>query len=85
MPLARPRLAVPALAALALAGCASDRPPALVASAKVPVYADPTAATPHIRFDGTDESLNDRCPVRKGKLNLKMPPVYVNGRPVGCC
>lgn len=41
---------------------------------------------PHIRyFDGAQVSINDRCPVRKTKLNPKMPPVYVNGEPVGFC
>jgi hypothetical protein len=36
-------------------------------------------------FDGDQVSLNDRCPVRKVRLNPKMPPVYVNGQPVGFC
>lgn len=40
---------------------------------------------PRIRFADGQVSLNDRCPVRKGPLNLRMPPVYVNGRPVGFC
>jgi hypothetical protein len=30
-------------------------------------------------------SMNDRCAVRHTRLNPKMPPVYVNGRPVGFC
>lgn len=29
--------------------------------------------------------LNDRCAVRKVRLNPKMPPVYVNGQPIGFC
>jgi len=41
---------------------------------------------PHIRYFDTDKvSINDRCAVRKVKLNPKMPPVYVNGEPVGFC
>ena len=40
---------------------------------------------PRIRFADGLVSLNDRCPVRKVGLNLKMPPVYVNRRPVGFC
>lgn len=40
---------------------------------------------PRIRYADAQESLNDRCPVRLAKLNLKMDPVYVNGRPVGFC
>jgi hypothetical protein len=41
---------------------------------------------PRVRyFDGNQVSLNDRCAVRKTKLNAKMPPVYVNGQPIGFC
>lgn len=40
---------------------------------------------PRIRFADGQISLNDRCPVRLGKLNLMMAPVYVNGKPVGFC
>ena len=47
-------------------------------------YTD-TSAFPHLRFEDGAISLNDRCPVRRVKLNRKMPPVFVNGRPVGFC
>lgn len=40
---------------------------------------------PRIQFADGLISLNDRCPVRRVPLNLRMPPVYVNGRPVGFC
>jgi hypothetical protein len=40
---------------------------------------------PRIKFADGLVSLNDRCPVRLVPLNLRMPPVYVNGRPVGFC
>jgi hypothetical protein len=41
---------------------------------------------PHIRyFEDNLVSLNDRCAVRKVKLNPKLPPIYVNGHPVGFC
>lgn len=41
---------------------------------------------PRIRYFETNlVSINDRCAVRKTKLNLKMAPVYVNGQPVGFC
>ncbi len=36
-------------------------------------------------FEGGQVSLNDRCAVRKVRLNPKMPPAYVNGRPIGFC
>lgn len=70
---------------LAAASCAEERPARLVASAKVPSYVDPQAEKPHILFDDSQVSLNDKCPVRKVKLNLRMPPVYVNGKPIGFC
>jgi len=47
----------------------------------------PTADLEHpkIRYADSTVSLNDRCPVRHGKLNPAYVPVYVNGRPVGFC
>jgi hypothetical protein len=49
-------------------------------------YVSPQDTLPRVRYfeDGL-MSLNDRCAVRKVKLNSKMPPVYVNGQPVGFC
>jgi hypothetical protein len=49
-------------------------------------YVSSTDSLPRLRyFDGDQVSLNDRCAVRKAKLNPKMPPIYVNGQPVGFC
>jgi len=49
-------------------------------------YVNPQDSLPRVRYFETNlVSLNDRCAVRKVKLNTKMPPVYVNGRPVGFC
>ena len=47
----------------------------------------PTADLEHpkVRYSDSLVSLNDRCPVRHGKLNPAYVPVYVNGRPVGFC
>jgi hypothetical protein len=47
----------------------------------------PTADLEHpkIRYTDTLVSLNDRCPVRTGKLSTTYKPVYVNGRPIGFC
>jgi hypothetical protein len=49
-------------------------------------FVNPQDSLPRLRFfeDG-QVSLNDRCAVRKVKLNPKMPAVYVNGQPVGFC
>jgi len=40
---------------------------------------------PRLRYADGQISLNDRCPVRHAKLNPKMAPVYVNGKPIGFC
>jgi len=49
-------------------------------------YVNPQDSLPRIRyFDGGEISLNDRCAVRKSKMNVKMPPLYVNGRAIGFC
>ncbi len=40
---------------------------------------------PRLRYADGQISLNDRCPVRHVKLNPKMPPVYLNGKPIGFC
>ncbi|MFN8548239.1 MAG: hypothetical protein U0527_09840 [Candidatus Eisenbacteria bacterium] len=91
-PSTRPRLAALALSCLALqlAACTpSDRtPPAADDTYVSPfpaAYVDSTAELSPLRFADGTVSLNDRCPVRRGHLNRRMPPVYVNGRPVGFC
>ena len=48
-------------------------------------FDDPTAEKPRIRWGDGPTSLNDRCIVRKNKLNLRMPPIFVNGRAIGFC
>jgi len=45
----------------------------------------PDLEHPKIQYQDSLVSLNDRCPVRHGKLNPAYVPVYVNGRPVGFC
>ncbi len=40
---------------------------------------------PRLRYGDSQVSVNDRCPVRRAKLNPAIAPVYVNGRPVGFC
>jgi hypothetical protein len=49
-------------------------------------YVSPDDSLSQIRFlnDG-QVSLNNQCPVRRVRLNIKMPAAYVNGRPVGFC
>lgn len=81
-----------------LAACAGVSPASAAPGAR-PADADPSASVepfaafvapgdslPRLRFlaDGKI-SLNDRCPVRKVRLNPKMGASYVNGQPVGFC
>jgi hypothetical protein len=40
---------------------------------------------PKVRYADSLVSLNDRCPVRTGKLSTTYKPVYVNHRPIGFC
>jgi len=49
-------------------------------------FVTPEDTLPRIRYyEDAQVSINDRCAVRKVKLNVKMPPLYVNGQPVGFC
>ncbi len=38
-----------------------------------------------IQYADSLYSLNDQCIVRLRKLSLRIPPVYVNGLPIGFC
>jgi len=40
---------------------------------------------PKLKYADSLVSLNDRCMVRKNKLNPRVRPVYVNRQPVGFC
>ncbi len=73
-----------------LYGCGSgdkggDGKVSLVKNDAKVVYTADNAEFPHVRYGDGLESLNDRCMVRHTKLNLHMPPLYVNSRPVGFC
>lgn len=77
----------------------ADVPEDASAAAPVPAGPEPVADAPPVEFVGADAgdgrramrfadgqvSLNDHCPVRKRALNLRLPPVYVNGAPIGFC
>lgn len=44
------------------------------------------AALPRVRYLDGQVSLNESCAIRRGnKLSRKIPPIYVNGRPIGFC
>ena len=40
---------------------------------------------PRIQYADSLYSLNDQCIVRLRKLSRSIPPVYVNGLPIGFC
>ena len=80
-PSARRPWAVPAaLLAVTVAVALSGRP------GTAQVYVPTTDINhPKIRYADSLVSLNDRCPVRTGKLSTTYKPVYVNHRPIGFC
>lgn len=43
------------------------------------------AEFPRVQYADSLYSLNDQCIVRLRKLSLRIPPVYVNGLPIGFC
>lgn len=73
------------VAALACSGQKEEAAPA-VSHQVFGEYIQPEDSFPKLRYLETGlVSLNDRCAVRKVRLNSKMPPVYVNGQPIGFC
>ena len=83
-------LAAAVLSGSGTAGCGrsgekAERGQGAATTAKAQFVTGDIDTLPRIRYADGLVSLNDRCPVRKGPLNLRMPPVYVNGRPVGFC
>lgn len=77
--------ALPFIALVVLAIGCSEQKAQLVTDTRATSYADSTADFPRLVFADGQTSMNDRCMVRMVKLNRKMPPIYVNGRPVGFC
>ena len=79
---------------IGLWGCSkkAEQPSSQTAAAQASVqalipaaYSDTTLEFPHLRFTNQTLSLNDRCPVRKAKLNERLAPLFVNGQPIGFC
>jgi len=81
------RLFALVLCGLLAAGCGAEtagRSPE-AGPADTVAYLDPGSEFPRLLYDHGVASLNDRCPVRRAKLNPKVPPTFVNGRPIGFC
>lgn len=80
------------LAGCLLAGCLwgcskkeEVEDPKPVAALLPATFTDTTLAFPKMLFTDGSVSLNDKCPVRKVKLNRRLAPLFVNGRPIGFC
>jgi hypothetical protein len=82
----RTSLVLFAVAAVAISACSKKDKEQKKEYLVLGEFVSPEDSFPRIRYtDGQQVSLNDRCPVRKVKLNVKMTPVYVNGQPIGFC
>lgn len=83
-------VAIGLAAALAAAGgCAPRDHGDPRARVPVPVEGaahDPAGADfPRVAFPDGSRTANDRCMILKKKLNPGIPPIYVNGTPLGFC
>ena len=75
-----------ALALLPLAACTATDDSARLARGDAVYLETIDVAHPRLRYADGQVSRNDSCIVRVGnKLNHRIPPLYVNGAPVGFC
>lgn len=82
--------ALPVCVVLVIGACSGehrDEPPTEGTSnmGAMARYVDGSDSLPRIQYANGLVTLNDRCMVRQKKLSLRLPPVYVNGEPVGFC
>jgi hypothetical protein len=62
------------------------RPPRPLDSEGVFYVLTQAPESPRVRYLDGQVSLNESCAIRRGsKLNRRVPPVYVNGQPIGFC
>ena len=69
-------------------GCAREQQPLPIVDLAPSEYVggDPgEGKLARIRYSDGLVSPNDKCMVRQVKLNLRVPPIYVNGLPMGFC
>lgn len=64
--------------------CGPAEETVLLDDAALAAFAD-TTDLPRLVYPGDLLTLNDRCPVRKSRLNPRMPAIWVNEHPVGFC
>ncbi|MGH7342796.1 MAG: hypothetical protein ACREKH_20115 [Candidatus Rokuibacteriota bacterium] len=84
-----PALATIGITAALAAGC-TQREPSAVGPVDEDlhgtfVFVGENDSFPEMRYASGAVTLNDRCPVRRVKLNPNLRPLFVNGRPVGFC
>ena len=73
---------------LLIVGCAPENSSpgdSAAAPADTVAYLDPAAELSAVRYAPGVVSLNDQCPVRRARLNRRVPPTFVNGRAIGFC
>lgn len=66
-------------------GCSQSEQPQPIAETFEAALVDTSADFSHLRYASGELSLNDRCPVRRDRLNPKVRPLFVNGKPTGFC
>jgi len=63
-----------------------ERPPRPLSDDGVFFVQSTEPASPRVRYLDGQVSLNDSCAIRRGsKLNRRVPPIYINGQPIGFC
>lgn len=87
---ARPAAPEPTLVAAEEAELAVDtlpaRPPRPLDDEGIAYVLDAEPGFPRVRYLDGQLSLNASCAIRvENKLSRKIPPVYVNGQPIGFC
>ena len=86
MPMRWRAILLTALVAVALSTCSKKGKDGKHNYVELAEVISPEDSFPRLRyFDSKQVTINDRCAVRKSRLNPKMPAVYVNGQPVGFC
>ena len=81
------RIFFPLLLILPLTACSDSAPPALVLDGEgVFEVASADPEKPRLRYVDGQVSLSNTCGILlENGLNPKVPPMYVNGAPIGFC
>jgi hypothetical protein len=66
-------------------GCTKIEPPEPIEETFESVLVDTSAQYSPLRYADGELSVNNRCPIRRNKLDPKVRPLFVNGKPMGFC